>query len=72
MEETFKKLAQFSKLMGVNNFYSIEANSSGVSLQGEFSLPIVRKARKMGFIGEVTDKYGYVRMSRGEYSITLT
>jgi hypothetical protein len=71
MEETFKKLAQFSKLMGVNNFYSIEANSSGVSLQGEFSLPIVRKARKMGFVGEVT-KYGYVRMCRGEYSITLT
>lgn len=72
MKENLKKLQQFGEVMDLENFYAITTwKHDQIALQGHFHLKVVRRARKLGFVGSINSN-GNVELLREGYKISLT
>lgn len=72
MKKNLEKVEQLGKVMDLENFYVITTwKHDEIALQGHFNLGVVRRARKLGFVGGINEN-GNVELHRDEYKISLT
>ena len=71
MENNLRRLNAIMKIFG-DAFYAVSIYSSEITLQGRYKPETVVKAIEYRFNVGADNKNGYIYLTRGIYSITLT
>ena len=71
MKNNFKRLQMINQIFGYSAFYSCEITKYSASCIGKFNPEVLLKALKYKFKMNASPS-GFIWLTRGNYSITLT
>lgn len=72
MKENYRRLGCLLRVFGADNFYASSVFPSSVTAQGKFNPSVMKHAIKLGFNQSMCNVNGYIELTRGNYTITLT
>jgi len=68
MQDSQKAMNMICNQLGVDNFYSVSFNKSGVTLQGRYNPEVVQKLQDFGMF---VDNNGFLNFHKSEGAYTI-